>query len=203
MKLRDTHTPAIAGAKAGFSTATAYLLEKELHLRPAGKPPRERRRPDPLIDIWDSEIVPMLSAVPGLMSVAIIEEMNRRYPGIYLGMRRTMERRIRGWRGPYSPEQEGIFRQTHESGRMGLSDFTDMADPAITIAGEPLDHRLYHFRLVDSGFEHAHVVLGARAWPWPKGFRTLSGHWGAPRSNIAATACRRPFATSMTTPART
>jgi hypothetical protein len=28
MKLRDTHTPAIAGAKAGFSTATAYLLEK-------------------------------------------------------------------------------------------------------------------------------------------------------------------------------
>jgi hypothetical protein len=30
MKLRDTHTPAIAGAKAGFSTATAYLLEKEL-----------------------------------------------------------------------------------------------------------------------------------------------------------------------------
>jgi len=30
---------------------------------------------------------------------------------------------------------------------MGLSDFSDMRDLGITIAGEPLDHRLYHFRL--------------------------------------------------------
>jgi hypothetical protein len=30
----------------------------------------------------------------------------------------------------------------------------------ITVAGQALDHRLYHFRLVYSGFEHAHVVLG-------------------------------------------
>ena len=164
MKLRETQTPAIAGAKAGFSTATAYLLEKELRLRPSGKPRRERRRPDPLIDIWDSEIVPMLSAAPGLRSVAIIEEMNRRYPGIYLGTRRTMERRIRGWRGLYGPEQEVIFRQAHVPGRMGLSDFTDMADLAITIAGERLDHRLYHFRMVYSGFEHAHVVLGGESY---------------------------------------
>jgi hypothetical protein len=90
--------------------------------------------------------------------------MNRRHPGIYLGTRRTMERRIRGWRGLYGPEQEVIFRQTHEPGRMGLSDFTDMADLAITIAGEPLDHRLYHFRMVYSGFEHAHVILGGESY---------------------------------------
>ena len=164
MKLRDIHTPAIASAKAGFSTATAYCLEKELHLRPVGKLPRERRRPDPLFDIWDSEIVPMLRAAPGLRSVAIIEEINRRYPKIYLGTRRTMERRIRTWRGRYGPEQEVIFRQTHEPGRMGLSDFTDMADLAITIAGQPLDHRLYHFRLVYSGFEHSHVILGGESY---------------------------------------
>ncbi len=164
MKLRDTHTPAIAGAKAGFSTATVYLLERELHLRPVGKAPRERRRPDPLLDIWESEIVPMLAAAPGLRSVAIIEEMNRRHPKIYLGTRRTMERRIQTWRGLHGPEQEVIFRQTHEPGRLGLSDFTDMADLAITIAGQPLDHRLYHFRLVYSGFEHAHVVLGGESY---------------------------------------
>lgn len=52
-----------------------------------------------------------------------------------------------------------IFRQTHEPGRMGLSDFTDMSGLGVTIAGQPLAHRLYHFRLVFSGFEHAHVVL--------------------------------------------
>ena len=46
----------------------------------------------------------------------------------------------------------------------GLSDFTDMADRAITIAGQPLDHRLYHFRLAYSGFEHAHVVLGGESY---------------------------------------
>ncbi len=57
-----------------------------------------------------------------------------------------------------------IFRQVHEPGRMGLSDFTDMADLGVTIAGEPLDHRLYHFRLAYSGFEHAHVILGGESY---------------------------------------
>ena len=47
---------------------------------------------------------------------------------------------------------------------MGLSDFTDMADLAVTIAGVPLDHRLYHFRLAYSGFEHAHVILGGESY---------------------------------------
>lgn len=33
-----------------------------------------------------------------------------------------------------------------------------------TIAGEPLDYRLYHFRLAYSGFQHAHVVLGGESY---------------------------------------
>jgi hypothetical protein len=45
---------------------------------------------------------------------------------------------------------------------MGLSDFTDMGGLGVTIAGEPFDNRLYHFRLAFSGFEHGHVVLGGR-----------------------------------------
>ena len=52
-----------------------------------------------------------------------------------------------------------IFRQTHEPGRVGITDFTDMGDLGITIAGAQLDHRLYHFRLAYSGFEHAHVDI--------------------------------------------
>ena len=47
---------------------------------------------------------------------------------------------------------------------MGLWDFTDMADLGILVAGAPLDHRLYHFRLVWSGFEHAHVILGGESY---------------------------------------
>lgn len=56
------------------------------------------------------------------------------------------------------PEQEVKFRQIHEPGKMGLSDFTDMAKLAVTVAGQPLEHRLFHFRLAYSGFAHAHVV---------------------------------------------
>ena len=34
----------------------------------------------------------------------------------------------------------------------------------VTIAGDRLDHRLYHFRLAYSGFEHAHVILGGESF---------------------------------------
>ena len=56
-----------------------------------------------------------------------------------------------------------IFRQTHEPGRLGLSDFTDMGSLGATIAAQPLYHLVYHFRLVWSGFEHAHVILGGES----------------------------------------
>ena len=34
----------------------------------------------------------------------------------------------------------------------------------VTVAGEPLAHRLYHFRLAFSGWEHAEVVLGGESF---------------------------------------
>jgi hypothetical protein len=47
---------------------------------------------------------------------------------------------------------------------MGQSDFTDMNDLGVIVAGARLDRRLYHFRLVWSGFEHAHLVLGGESY---------------------------------------
>jgi hypothetical protein len=47
---------------------------------------------------------------------------------------------------------------------MGLSDFTDMNKHGVSVAGQPLEHRLYHFRLAYSGFGHAHVVLGGESY---------------------------------------
>ena len=105
----------------------------------------------------------MLTAAPGLRAVAIFEEICRRHPEIGSGVRRTLERRIRAWRAVNGPEQDVIFRQEHPPGRLGLSDFTDMGQLGIAIAGQPLDHRLYHFRLAFSGFEHAHVILGGES----------------------------------------
>jgi transposase InsO family protein len=164
MKSRQIHTPAIAAAKAGFSTATAYRIEADPRLPSQKRQPRGRRRPDPLADVWESEIIPMLEGAPTLRAVAIFEEICRRHPEIASGVRRTLERRVAQWRALNGPHREVIFRQEHPPGRMGLSDFTDMGALGVTIAGEPFEHRLYHFRLAFSGFTHAHVVLGGESF---------------------------------------
>jgi transposase InsO family protein len=164
MNMRRKHSPAISAAKAGFSTAAAYRFEKDPRLPSQKKPHRERRRPDPLAGVWDNEVVPMLKAAPGLRPVAVFEELCRRHPELGAGTRRTLERRIRSWRAVNGPDREVIFRQEHPPGRMGLSDFTEVADLGVTIAGQVFDGRLYHFRLPFSGFEHAHVVLGGESF---------------------------------------
>jgi hypothetical protein len=94
MRSRQTQPPAVAAAKAGFSTATAYRIEADPRRPSQKRKPRERRRPDPLAGVWESEIVPMLEAAPGVRAVAIFEELCRRRPEIGPGVRRTLERRI-------------------------------------------------------------------------------------------------------------
>lgn len=164
MKSRINDSAPAAAARASFSTATAYRIEQDPRLPSQKIPPRGRRRPDPLAEIFDAEVVPMLEAAPGLRPIGIFEEMQRRHPELPARIRRTLERRVRAWRALHGSEQEVIFRQVHEPGRMGLSDFTEMGDLNIQIAGVPLDHRLYHFRLVYSGFEYAHVILGGESY---------------------------------------
>jgi hypothetical protein len=164
MKARQTHTPPVAAAKSGFSPASAYRLEQDKRLPSQKQAPRHRRRADPLAGIFDEEVVPMLQAAPALRPIALFEEMARRHPDLGAGVRRTLERRIRAWRALNGPDHEVIFRQVQQPGRLGLSDFTDMGDLAVTVAGATLEHRLYHFRLAYCGFEHAHVVLGGESF---------------------------------------
>jgi hypothetical protein len=164
MTLRQTEPPIIAAAKAGFSTASAYRIEQDPRLPSQKKMPRGRRRRDPLAAVWDSEVVPLLKSTPSLRAIAVFDEIRRRHPEIAAGIRRTLERRIRTWRALNGAEQDVVFRQEHPPGRLGLSDFTDMRDRGISIAGVALDHRLYHFRLAFSGWEHVHVVLGGESF---------------------------------------
>src|SRR6516225_6800454 len=164
MSLRQREPAGIAAAKAGFSAASAYRIERDSRLPSQKKAPRGRRRPDPLAAVWDGEVVPLLQSVPGLRPVAVFEEIQRRQAEIGNGVRRTLKRRIRAWRALNGAERDVIFRQEHPPGRLGLSDFTDMGDHGVSIAGVPLDHRLYHFRLAFSGWEHAHVILGGESF---------------------------------------
>jgi len=164
MSYRQTISPEAAAAKAGFSTATAYRIDADPRLPSQKQEPRGRRRPDPLAPYWDGEIVPILKAAPDIRAIGVLGELRRRHPDLNPNIRRTLERRITAWRALHGPEQDVIFRQAHEPGLLGLSDFTDMSALGISIAGTPLEHRLYHFRLAFSGFEHAHVVLGGESF---------------------------------------
>jgi hypothetical protein len=164
MKLRLTEVLPTAAARTGLSVATAYRIERDPRLPSQKKAPRGRRRPDPLAEIFDAEVVPLLRSAAGIRPVAVLEEMLRRHPELARSVRRTLERRIRAWRAVYGEDRDVVFRQVHGAGRLGLSDFTEMDSLGVTVAGVALDHRLYHFRLACSGFEHAHVILGGESY---------------------------------------
>ena len=152
MNHRRTHTREVAAAKAGFSTSTGARLDADPRLPSQKGSPRGRRRADPLAAYWDSQIVPMLRASPGLRPITVLLEMQRRHVGFPDNLRRTLERRIRLWQALHGPEREVIFRQEHPPGQQALSDFTDANELGVSIAGVPFEHRLYHFRLAFSGW---------------------------------------------------
>jgi hypothetical protein len=121
MKFRQNEAPIVAAAKAGFSVSAAYRFERDPQLPSQKKRPRGRRRPDPLAEVWESEIVPLLESAPGVRPIAVFEEIRRRHPEIGASIRRTLERRIRAWRALNGPDRDVIFRQEHAPGRLGLS----------------------------------------------------------------------------------
>ena len=184
MTQKKTDTIEVAAAKAGLSRATGYRLAAD-PLPPREKKPRGRRRPDPLADIFDTVVVPILEESPDIRPVGVFEELMLRRPDLDPGVRRTLERRIRVWRAEHGAEKDVIFRQKHEPGRQGLSDFTRMGPLGVTVAGQPLDHMLYHFRLAWSGFAHARVVLGGESFTaLAEGLQDALWHLGgAPREH--------------------
>jgi hypothetical protein len=74
-------------------------------------PRREGRRSCELIDrIWESEIVPMLRATPGLRPVVVLRQIYDRYPEIGQGVRRTIQRRVRRWHDENAPDPSEVLR---------------------------------------------------------------------------------------------
>jgi hypothetical protein len=164
-KLRQRLGQEVAAAKVGISERTARRLERRDRL-PSQRGPRTwRTRTDPLAAVWDSEVLPMLRAAPGLTAVTVLEELQRRHEGVYpQAVLRTLQRRVRHWRALEGPEREVFFAQQHEPGRLGLSDFTHARELAVRIAGTPFDHLLYQFALAYSGWRHVAVVLGGECF---------------------------------------
>ncbi len=77
---------------------------------------------------------------------------------------RALQRRVKKWRAKYGPEKEVIFLQRHIPGDMGISDYPWMNKLNITLAGNKFEHKLYHYRLVFSGWTYVQVCLGGESF---------------------------------------
>lgn len=158
-------TQAVAAAKAGLSVSTARRLDRRAESPEPPAPRHWRTRPDPFAGVWEEVLVPRLTATPDLQALTLLEWLQEQYPGQYPdSVLRTLQRRVKGWRTAHGPDKEVMFPQTHGPGLRGLSDFTELKGTVITVAGKPLVHRLYHFRLAYSGWCYVRVVLGGESY---------------------------------------
>jgi len=153
-----------AAAKAGISERTGRRVEKGEH-RP-GKGRRSwRTRKDPFEAVWETEVEPFLAADPQLSAICLLERLQDLHPGDYPDkLLRTLQRRVKQWRALHGPEKEVMFRQNHPPGRLGLSDFTEFKNVVVTVQGEVLVHRLFHFRLAFSGWHYVKVIFGGESF---------------------------------------
>jgi hypothetical protein len=154
-----------ASAKTGVSARSGRRIEGGRISVLESQERRWRTRKDPFREVWDSEVVPLLEKQPALDATTLFEDLQDRHRGKFgNGKKRTFQRRVKAWKALHGPDKEVMFRQVQEPGRQGLSDFTQLKDTTVTIAGESLEHRLYHFRLAYSGWSHVTVVLGGESF---------------------------------------
>lgn len=153
-----------ASAKAGFSERTARRIDKGEH-NITHSVRQYRTRKDPFNGLFEQHIVPMLKADPELLPTTLFDDLQEKYPdNIKQSHLRTLQRRVKKWRAQDGPEQEVIFLQRHTPGDMGISDYTWMNKLNITLANESFEHKLYHYRLVYSGWTYVQVCLGGESF---------------------------------------
>lgn len=163
MKARQTNNQATAAAKAGISERSARRIDKE-ELHPKSGQRNWRTRPDPLAKVWESLVVPILKKDADITPVGVFDHLCEYHSDIFsTSSRRTLERRIRQWRHLYGSPKEVMFLQTHIYGELGIADFTHIQS-LVTIAGEPLKHMLFHYRMPASGWAFAQVIYGGESF---------------------------------------
>lgn len=162
---RRTRPQAVAAAKVGISERSARRIEAS-DTRPSQRSHRQwRTRPDPLSEVWETALMPLLQANPHLNAVTLLEELERLHPEAHRpNLLRTLQRRVRQWRAEHGEEREVYFAQEHPPGRLGLSDFTDANELNITVGGERFAHMIYQFALAHSGWRSASVLTGGESF---------------------------------------
>jgi hypothetical protein len=154
-------TQAVAAAKAGFSERTARAIDRGEHGLQKDTVHDWTTRKDPFEQVWAKEIEPLLMQ-GAYEATFILEVLQKKYPGEYPDSTlRSLQRKIKKLRALFGKDKEVMFRQTHEPGRLGISDFTHPKNIRVTINGEPFEHIFYHFRLPCSGFNYMQVFRGS------------------------------------------
>lgn len=163
MNNRKRNSQVIAAARAGISERSARRIDKTMNGSDNGQR-HWRTRKDPLEPIWDSIVVPMLQADEGINAVGIFDHLCEYHTDKFKpSSRRTLERHISKWRCLHGSGKDVIFVQTHEYGALGIADFTHVKSP-VTIAGEPLKHMLFHYRMPASGWAFSQVTYGGESF---------------------------------------
>jgi hypothetical protein len=158
----------VAADAVGISVRSAQRIDRG-DLQPDGHRQQRgrqwRTRADPLAEVWSSVLVPMLEKAPQLEPQTLLLHLERTFPGQeWYRRKRTLQRRVEQWRALHGPAQEVMFLQEHRAGVLGISDFTVLKGEPITICGEVLEHRLFHFRLPFSGWCHVAVIHGGESF---------------------------------------
>ena len=161
MEHRKAQLQTVAAAKAGISERSARRIDHNQH----NKRQRDwRTRKDPLEPIWESIVLPLIQGSSDITPVGLFDHLCEYHSDLFdPKTRRTLERRIQHWRQLHGPGREVMFTQTHALGALGIADFTWVTDP-VTIAGESIRHRLFHYRLVAIGWAYAQAVYGGESF---------------------------------------
>ena len=153
------------GKTLSASALQSGMTEKTARrYRTLGKLPSEvkathdwRTRQDPFEEVWP-QVEEQLRLNPGLQAKTLFVWLKREHAGkFHDGQLRTLQRRIKQWRAIEGPAKEVFFSQVHHPGDLCASDFTRMTNLGVTIAGQPLDHMVYHFVLTYSHWESVSI----------------------------------------------
>jgi hypothetical protein len=159
-----------SAAKAGIDpkTARAYL-NKDNPFEPTNHSWITRK--DPFED-FKFEIESMLELQPCLEAKTIFEYLQNKYPTRFQeGQLRTLQRKVRKWKGLKGEPKEVFFAQIHKPGDLGASDFSHMDDLKVTIQGSPFPHLIYHFVLTYSNWESVTICFSENMESLSEGFQ--------------------------------
>lgn len=160
MNLRDSGKKQRESAYcSGISERTARRIDKNGIKKAVHN---WRTRNDPLEEVW-GKLESLLAEAPDLQPSTLLYYLQDEHPGKYgNNILRTLQRRVKDWKVLKGKDKEVMFLQKHHPGQMGISDFTVFS--GVTINGEELGHRLYHYRLVYSKWAYVKIILGGESY---------------------------------------